>query len=638
MTPTHTNQAPKGVTTERGMFFIGKGGICFVKTALGEIIDIPAHLRNTALHRDAVMVTTNEMRTSGEITEIIKRSKYAFIGTVRPGTPAIFTPADTKDPEITLTGDIPAVAPTTKVVAKITAWNGNTPSGVIDRVLGEALSNDAEMQGPLIEKGFEPDFPPDVEAEAEAFEQAGIPTDEYARRRDMRDTLTFTIDPEDAKDFDDALSYKQLSDDTAEIGVHIADVSHFVTPGSALDGEARKRTTSVYLVDRTISMLPEALSNNLCSLRPHEEKLAFSAVFTINTNTGAVIDRWFGRTVILSDRRFTYEEAFEIISGKNHDERYSSILTTFNTIAKKYTQQRFANGALDFEQDEVKFILDEAGKPVGIRLKQRNDAHRLIEEFMLLANREVAQFMSADKNSIFVYRIHPTPDPDRMEDLRTFLIALGYKPTLVDGLIPQEQLQKIITEAKNKDERDAVQSSIIRSMAKAVYSTDNIGHFGLGFEYYTHFTSPIRRYPDVLVHRLLAEKLAGRPIPETSYNDYRTMSNFSSERERDAQEAEWASIKYKQVEYMSTKIGETFVGVITGMTDNGMYIAEKETKSEGFIRAADIGKDYFSFNAKTKVFVGSKTKKVYKMGDTLKIKVKATNLEKRFIDYIVVSE
>ncbi len=408
-----------------------------------------------------------------------------------------------------------------------------------------------------------------------------------------------------------------------------------MSAGSALYEEGRKRTTSVYLVDRTISMLPEALSNNLCSLRPHEEKLAFSAVFTINTTTGEVLDRWFGRTVILSDRRFTYEEAFEILSGKQ-DETYSPILKTFNTIAKIYTQNRFKNGALDFEQDEVKFILDEEGKPVGIRLKQRNDAHRLIEEFMLLANREVAQFMSEDKKSIFVYRIHPTPDPDRMADLRTFLLALGYKTTLKDGVIPQDQLQKIIAEAKTKDEKDAVQSSIIRSMAKAIYSTDNIGHFGLGFEFYTHFTSPIRRYPDVLVHRLLAEKLAGRPIAETEYDDYRTMSNFSSERERDAQEAEWASIKYKQVEYMSTKIGEEFEGVITGMTDNGMYIAEKETKSEGFIRASEIGKDYFSFNPKTKVFMGSKTKKVYKMGDTLRIKVKATNLEKRFIDYSVV--
>jgi len=632
-----TSAATPQNTPVRGTFIIGKGGIAFVKTPEGAIIDIPLHLRNTALHRDIVRVHMNDMGTSGEIIEIVKRSKYGFIGTVRTGNPAIFTPADPKDPEITITGDIPAISPTTKVIAKITAWNNNAPVGTISRILGEALSNDAEMEGPLIEKGFEPDFPPQVEAEAEALERAGIPADEYTKRRDMRDTLTFTIDPQDAKDFDDALSYKQLSDTTAEIGIHIADVSHFVTPGSALDTEARKRTTSVYLVDRTIPMLPEALSNNLCSLRPHEEKLAFSAVFTINTQTGDVLDRWFGRTVILSDRRFTYEEAFEIISGAAHDETYSPILATVNTIAKIYTQQRFANGALDFEQDEVKFILDEAGKPVGIRLKQRNDAHRLIEEFMLLANREVAQFMSEDKHGIFVYRIHPTPDPDRMAELKTFLLALGYKTTLKDGIIPQEQLQKIITETKTKDEKDAVQSSIIRSMAKAVYSVDNIGHFGLGFEFYTHFTSPIRRYPDVMVHRLLAIKLAGKTVPAEEWDDYRTMSNYSSERERDAQEAEWASIKYKQVEYMSTKLGEIFEGVITGMTDKGMYVAEKATKSEGFVRASDIGKDFFSFNATNKTFVGNKSKKVYRMGDVIKIKVKATNLEKRFIDYIVVA-
>lgn len=633
------DQTPKTTTSqkpapERGVFFVGKGGICFVKVSPTEIIDIPAHERHTALNRDIVMVLPNETRTSGVVTEIVKRSKYAFVGTIRK--PATFIPNDNKDPEITITGNIPEVSATTKLVAKITSWKDNTPSGEIVRVLGETLSNDAEMEGPALEKGFEPDFPEAVEKEAHAFEAAGIPQDEYAKRRDMREILTFTIDPEDAKDFDDALSYREIDANTIEVGVHIADVSHFVTPGSALDTEARDRTTSVYLVDRTIPMLPEALSNNLCSLRPNEEKLAFSAIFNLDKKTGAVKERWFGRTVILSKRRFSYEEAYEILSGAKHDEVFSPILTTVNTLAKGYTQERFKNGALDFEQDEVKFILDEAGKPIGIRLKKRNDAHRLIEEFMLLANKEVAQFMGADKKGIFVYRIHPTPDPDRMMDLKNFLAALGYKTVLKNNLIPQDQLQEIIKQAKTKDEKDAVQTAIIRSMAKAVYSTDNIGHFGLGFEYYTHFTSPIRRYPDVMVHRLLAEKLAGNTIDQSEWDDYKSMASYSSERERDAQEAEWASIKYKQVEYMSDKIGQEFKGVITGASEYGLYVAEKETKSEGFVKASDIGKDYFEYDKKTRTFVGRKSKKVFKLGDTLTIKVKNTNLEKRFIDYTIV--
>jgi len=476
-----------------------------------------------------------------------------------------------------------------------------------------------------------------VVAEAEKLHGSGIPPDEIAKRRDMRDITTFTIDPVDAKDFDDALSFVTLPDGNYEIGVHIADVSFYVTKGSALDDEAKMRTTSVYLVDRVIPMLPEALSNELCSIRQDEEKLAFSSIFKIEKETGKVLETWFGRTIIKSNKRFTYEEAQEIIT--NGEGLFYPELAEMMRLSKIYTQDRFRDGALSMDTDEVRFILDENGKPIRVMIKKRIDTMRMIEEWMLLANKYVAIKLSQkDSAGLAVYRVHDKPSPDRVEDLVTFLKSIGYKHIPIkNGIIPPHDLQKILDEATTDDARDTIQSSIVRSLAKAVYSTKNIGHFGLAFDFYTHFTSPIRRYPDVMVHRLMQLTLDGQKVSPEDAGEYIRMCAFSSDREKDAQEAERESIKYKQVEYMTERIGQTFNGIITGIGKFGAYVAEAESKSEGMIRLMDLGNDFFGYDEKRNCIVGRNSKQEFHFGQKIRIKVKAANLEKRMIDYTLVT-
>jgi ribonuclease R len=587
-------------------------------------------------HLVAVKVI-DKKKEEGEITNIIHRAKLAFTGTLEEREDHYeLQPADRFDPHVIVPkNSLPDVPkPDEKVVVTIERWSDVGPIGEVIKVLGKAGDNDTEMKAFAIERGFDDVFPPAVDEEAEELKKIGIPEEEKKRRRDFRDILTFTIDPQDAKDFDDALSFQKLENGNYEIGIHIADVSFYMEPGMAIEEEAQHRTTSVYLVDRTIPMLPEILSNDLCSLRPNEEKLTYAAVFEIQPD-GTVVDEWFGRTIIKSFKRFTYEEAQDNIDDQSGD--YFEELTILNNLSKIYTDQRMANGAMDIDSTEVKFILDETGKPIDIKKKVRIDTNRLIEEFMLLANRSVAKFM-ADKTqqSVFVYRVHDKPDMDRMQNLRLFLKSLGYNLQLKNGVIPAPELNALMREVDDRDMKSAIQTAVVRSMAKAVYSTENIGHYGLGFNYYTHFTSPIRRYPDVMVHRLLTKCLNGEVVSRDEFEEYERMTRISSACEKDAQRAEWDSIGYKQVEYMGDHIGETFDGMVSGVNPKGLFVTERETQATGLVRLRDIPGDFYEYDEEKYVIRGRRKKKVFRVGDSLRIKVAKTDMERGFIDYVIV--
>lgn len=630
-----------------GTLFISPKGTGYVRTKeLKESIEVSTENLGTGLHGDKVRVkvtgSTIYETPTGEITEIITRSKKGFAGTLTVVENKYFVvPSDPKThiqiyiPEDSLNN----AKRGQKVFAGITHWKeqGATPKGEILYVLGNPMENNAEMIGIALEKGFESTFPHTVEEEAHALKKEGMPESENKQRKDMRGITTFTIDPKDAKDFDDALSIRTLENGNTEVGIHIADVSHYVRPETALDKEAYRRSTSVYLVDRTIPMLPEVLSNDLCSLNPNEDKYTFSAIFELNEKA-EVVNEWFGRTIIHSDKRFTYEEAQEILDKK--EGIFFKELQTLNTLAKLLTKARFLAGAISLDQDEVKFILDEHGVPLSVYKKERGDTNKLIEEFMLLANRKVAEFIakkSKIKENVFVYRVHDLPNKEKMYELHLFLKKLGYKVQLnEEGIIPSKELNTLLEDLEGKEEKNTVHSAVIRSMAKAIYSTENIGHYGLAFEYYTHFTSPIRRYPDTMVHRLLAEYLAGKEVPKEQWDEYQTICEYSSDREKEAAEAERTSIKYKQVEYMSYRIGQTFDGVVTGVSRNGLFVEEKETKCEGMVRLKDLGNDFFSFNEKDNTVSGQKTRETFKIGDTLKIKVASADIYKRIIDYVRV--
>lgn len=599
----------------------------------------------TALHNDKVKVyvyaKSNGKRKEGEVVEILERAKMEFTGIVKVSERfAFFIPDDRKmvhDIFIPLS-DLNGATQGEKAIAKITEWpeDAKNPIGVITRVLGKQGENNTEMNAILAEYGFPLQFPEEVEKDAEEISEI-ITEEEISKRRDFRDILTFTIDPFDAKDFDDAISFQKLENGNYEIGVHIADVSHYIIPDSALDKEAFNRGTSVYLVDRVIPMLPEKLSNGLCSLRPKEDKLCFAAVFELDSNAN-VVNQWFGKTVIHSDRRFSYEEAQEIIEGESTE--LFEEMKILNELAYKLREKKFKEGAISFESTEVKFKLDDAGKPVGVYVKERKDAHKLIEDYMLLANRKVAEFMAkkgkGKQKYTFVYRAHDSPKEDALLNFANFAIRFGYKINTKNDKEIARSLNHLMEDVEGKKEQNVLTQLAIRSMAKAIYTTKKTSHYGLAFDFYTHFTSPIRRYPDVMVHRLLEHYLAGgKSVGE---EEYEKKSIHASQMEKKAADAERASIKYKQAEYLEDNIGREYDGLISGVTEWGMYVEIIENKCEGMIRLRDIADDFYVWDEKNYCIIGQRKKKKYQLGDEVKILVKKVDLAKRQIDFTLVQE
>ncbi|MDP2704817.1 MAG: ribonuclease R [Patescibacteria group bacterium] len=629
-----------------GQISINSKGVGFVSfPGLSEDVEIPESSLKTALNKDTVEVLLHpafaKKRRSGEVIKIVARAKTRFVGIVKKQNDLwILVPDDRRVyRDIIISEKDSPLTEGVKVVVEMTEWRHHkeNPQGKVVAVLGAPGEHNVEMESIVLEKGFDLRFPKEVEEAAEQVKKDTYPIrpEELAKRRDIREITTFTIDPADAKDFDDALSFRTIGDNLYEIGVHIADVSHYVTEGSAIDKEAKKRGTSIYLVDRTVPMLPPVLSNDLCSLNPNEDKCSFSAIFEM-TGEGKVQKRWFGKTVMNSDKRFDYEEAQGIIEKGGI---FENELRTLNAIAKKLTEKRFREGSIDFETVEVKFKLDENGVPLSVYKKPRLDTNRLIEEFMLLANREVAEFMyraqksQGNKIGSFIFRIHDVPDKERIESLAVFARALGYVLPIKNGKVTSKDMNALLKKIEGKTEESLISTAAVRSMAKAVYSTKNIGHFGLAFNYYTHFTSPIRRYPDLIVHRLLEQYLQNKAIPLNEYAKYEKIAEEASAREKSAAEAERDSVKYKQVEYMTKFVGKDFKGIISGVTEWGIYIEEMETRSEGMAKLRDMNDDFYTLDEKTYSLVGRRTGKRFSLGEEVSFRVAGTDLEKKTIDY-----
>lgn len=633
-------------------------GFAFVRVeGEDEDIFVPASKTRGALNGDLVRVSvtkekapatkksksTKEGRREGCVVDVLERSEKPFIGIFHNSGKGAWVlmqsrvmPYDIEvDPEQARKA---GAEKGWKVSVRVEHWNKgeSLPFGKIIDVLGAPGENETEMHSILAEFGLPYRFEPELEKAAEKISDK-IKVKDIKERRDFRDTFTFTIDPEDAKDFDDALSFKPLENGNFEVGVHIADVSHYVTPGSDIDKEARDRGTSVYLADRTVPMLPEKLCNRLCSLRPNEEKLCFSVVFEI-TPRAAIRKKWFGRTVIKSNFRLTYEQAQDIIEGiaDSPDAELQTAITDLNKLAGILKGKRRKAGAIDFSRPEMKVLCDETGRPIDVYQKISKEANWLIEEFMLLANRSVAEFVAATGKT-FVYRVHDVPNPEKLESLRLFAKSLGYKMNgELEGKKAAGAISDLLDKATGKPEAAAFKDIALRSMAKAKYSTENIGHYGLAFADYTHFTSPIRRYPDLMVHRLLALYLDNAKSQDREF--YESECKYASGREALATEAERTSVKYKVVEFMQDKVGQEFVGHISGLTEWGMYVEIEPTHIEGMVALRSIKSDFFEFDEKLYRIKGRRTRKIYRLGDEVRIRVSNTNLEQRLLDYELVEE
>ena len=601
-----------------------------------------AHAMNNDKVKIALFAKRKNRNPEGEVIEILERANDTFVGTLKVEKFYAFLLTENR----TLANDI--FIPKDKLkggkngdkaVVKIVEWpeEAKNPIGQVIDILGKAGENTTEMHAILAEFGLPYVYPKNVETAAEKI-PAEISETDYAEREDFRNVTTFTIDPKDAKDFDDALSIRLIKPGLWEVGVHIADVTHYVKEGSVIDKEAEKRATSVYLVDRTIPMLPERLCNFICSLRPDEEKLAFSVIFNMNEK-GEVKDSRIVHTIIKSDRRFTYEEAQKVIETGEGD--YKEEILELNKLAQILRKQRLAAGAIDFDRIEVKFEIDETGKPLSVYFKESKEANKLIEEFMLLANRTVAERIGKvpknKKAKVFPYRIHDLPDPDKLENLNWFINRFGYKiRTSGSKTEISKSINRLLDDIKNKKEQNLVETVSLRAMQKARYSTHNIGHYGLAFDYYTHFTSPIRRFPDMMVHRLLTRYLAGgRTVQEAKYEE---LCDHSSEMEQIAANAERASVKYKQVEFMGERLGMEFDGVISGVTEWGLYVELNENKCEGMIPMRDLGDDYYDFDEKNYCLTGRRHHKKFSLGDPVTIKVARANLEKKQLDFALVEK
>lgn len=645
------------LTHYRGIIKITPNATGFVKIDdFDEDIVIERNFLNQALHNDEVEICLHPQvqgeRQTGEVRKIIKRFKTTFVGTIEKQRGkshfAFLIPDDKRmyeDIFIPKPGKLAKDG--YKVLVELTNWRAGkrNPEGRIIKVIGKKGDIDAEMHSIVYEKNLWIDFPKQVEEEANQIKKNArrMFRVEEKTRKDMRGVRTFTIDPFDAKDFDDALSFRWLNKDEFELGVHIADVTAYVKPGSPIDEEAQKRAFTIYLVDRTIPMLPEVLSNDLCSLNPHQDKLAFSAILQMNKK-GQVKNTWFGRTIIHSDRRFVYEDAQRIIDARQGE--MCDELCTLNNVAKKLRQQRMDRGAIDFDKPEVEFRLNRTGHPVEVHVKERLDTHKLIEEFMILANNEVAKYLSAPKKGTgkekseyeAIYRIHDKPKPESAAEALSVIRDLGYKVKLQGGTIPAKSMNMLLHEVEGQPEEALVNTLMIRSMAKAIYSTENIGHYGLALSHYAHFTSPIRRYADVTVHHVLDQKINNKKQTKQDIQELNELADYISQTEIQVQEAEFDSIELKQTEYMLDFIGQIFEGTITGIKKFGMFVQALETQAEGLIHISELDDDYYELDKNMHALVGQRTHKRYAIGDTVKIKVLGGDIDQRNINYALVEE